>query len=228
MQERLDSTPCETGMSSTEAPERPAGPPRNSPLVILGLVFGLVALVAVSFLAGGNSPATAGGDGPPVGPVPVVKSTALPGGGDTAALPAAPIVGKYAPDFTWTGEDGKPVRLSDFRGKSILINFWATWCPPCKAEMPTIEGYWRDNKEKAVMILAVNVGSEDEATIRAFMKQYRLSFQALNDTSGQVGSAYRVNGIPATFFVDTAGIVRDSFVGEMSRGVINAGMAKAK
>jgi peroxiredoxin len=206
----------------------PIPPPRRSPLVIVGLLVALVALVAVSFLLSDNAPATAGGDAPPPGPVPVVKSTALPPGGDTAALPAAPSVGKLAPDFLWYGADGKAIRLSDFRGKVVLVNFWATWCPPCKAEMPEMEAYWRENRDKDFVILAIDNGSEDEATIQSFMGQYRLTFQALNDTSGQVSSAYRVGGIPESFFVDARGIVRDTVIGGMTKGIIAAKVAKLR
>ena len=206
----------------------PAQPPRRSPLVIVGLLVALVSLVAASFLVSDRDLATAGGDAPPAGPVPVVKSTALPSGGDAATLPAAPIVGKLAPDFLWYGADGKPVRLSDFRGKIVLVNFWATWCPPCKAEMPEMEAYWRENKEKDFVILAVNDGAEDEPTIQSFMGQYRLTFQALNDTSGQVSSAYRVNGIPASFFVDAQGVIRDTVVGGMTKGIIADKVAKLR
>ena len=134
--------------------------------MLLGLVVGLLVLVGVSFMLSGGD--VVGGGGPDVGPIPVVKSTALPSGGDTAALPAAPTIGKFAPDFTWTGADGKAVRLSDLRGKSVLINFWATWCPPCKAEMPEMEAYWKENKDKGVVILAIDVGQEDDGAIRDF------------------------------------------------------------
>ena len=206
----------------------PAQPPRKSPLVIVGLLVALVVLVALSFILSDRDLASAGGDVPPVGPVPGVKSTALPAGGDTSTLPAAPIMGKLAPDFVWYGADGKAIRLSDFRGKIVLVNFWATWCPPCKAEMPEMESYWRENKDKDFVILAVDDGAEDEATIRNFMGQYRLTFQALNDTSGQVSSAYRVNGIPASFFIDPQGVIRDTVVGGMTKGIIAAKVAKLR
>lgn len=208
--------------------EDPAPPPRKSPLVIVGLLLALVTLVGLSFVLNDRGPATAGGDPLPVGPVPVVKNTTLPPGGETAALPAAPIVGKLAPDFLWYGEDGNPIRLSDFRGKVVLVNFWATWCPPCKAEMPELEAYWRENKDKDFVILAVDDGAEDEATIRNFMSQNRLTFQALNDTSGQVSSAYRVNGIPASFFVDAKGVIRDTVVGGMTKLIVAAKVARLR
>jgi peroxiredoxin len=238
MQEELTAPRSDTAEPS-EPTESPAAaepartweqvqPPRKSPLVIVGLVVALVVLVALSFVLSDRDLASAGGNTPEIGPVPVVKSTTLPPGGEVSALPAAPSVGKLAPDFLWYGADGKPVRLSDFRGKVVLVNFWATWCPPCKAEMPEMEAYWRENKDKDFVILAVNDGGEDEEAIRSFMAQYRLTFQALNDTAGQVSSAYRVNGIPASFFVDAQGIVRDSVVGGMTKGIIAGKVARLR
>jgi len=94
--------------------------------------------------------------------------------------------------------------------------------------MPEIEAYWRENKDKGIMILAVNVGGEDEETIRQFMQKYGLTFQALNDDSNQVGAAYRVSGIPTSYFVDPRGVIRDIYVGPMTKGIIAAKMTKAR
>jgi cytochrome c biogenesis protein CcmG, thiol:disulfide interchange protein DsbE len=235
MQEELDSpqrvtqvTEITGAVDVTQAsPVEPARPPRRSPLVIVGLVLGLVVLVALSFILSDRDPAAAGG-GPEPAAVPVVKSSPLPPGSDTAALPAAPVVGKMAPDFLWYSADGKAIHLSDYRGKIVLVNFWATWCPPCKAEMPEMEAYWRENKDKDFVILAVDNGSEDEATIRKFMGLYGLSFQSLNDTAGLVSTAYRVSGIPESFFVDPQGVVRDTVIGGMTKGIIAAKVAKLR
>ena len=78
------------------------------------------------------------------------------------------------------------------------------------------------------MVLAVNVGDEDEGTIRAFMQKNRLTFQAVNDAYGQIASSYRVGGIPASYFIDPQGILRDTYVGGMTKGIVSAKMAKAK
>jgi peroxiredoxin len=117
-----------------------------------------------------------------------------------------------APDFSLKGEDGKTYRLSDYRGKVVVLNFWATWCPPCRYEMPSMERAHQKVKGEEIVILAVNVG-EDENTVFAFTGQYPVSFPLPLDMDGSVIAKYPVIGLPTTFIIDPRGQVMHRAIG---------------
>jgi peroxiredoxin len=109
-----------------------------------------------------------------------------------------------APDFALKDLSGNEMRLKDFRGKVIFLNFWTTWCPACLVEMPSMEKLYREFKNKDFVILAVDM-QEDSETVRKFKARFKLSFPILLDTDGVVAAYYGVRGIPATYFVDREG-----------------------
>ncbi len=123
------------------------------------------------------------------------------------------MTGFLAPDFTLTALDGSTVQLSSLRGKPVIVNFWATWCPPCRAEMPELEEVWQKYKRGDLMLLGVNQG-ENAATVNRFKQQIvDFSFPVLLDTRREVGSLYGVRAMPTTFFIDAAGRIQDVKVG---------------
>ncbi|MGH7320210.1 MAG: peroxiredoxin family protein [Candidatus Rokuibacteriota bacterium] len=129
-----------------------------------------------------------------------------------------PAVGHRAPDFTLRDPQGRSVQLTRVLGeKAVLLNFWATWCPPCREEMPLMEEAYRAYKGKGLEILAVSIdaGSESAvaARVRAFMSELRLTYPALLDVEGEVVRAYRLRGLPTTFLIDRKGIVRAMEIG---------------
>ena len=130
-------------------------------------------------------------------------------GAQTLPALSAPFA---APDFALTGEDGKRYRLSDYRGQVVVVNFWATWCPPCRYEMPAMERAHQKLKDEKIVLLAVNVG-EDEETVFAFTGQYPVSFPLLLDRDGAVVKQYPVIGLPTTFVIDPRGKVTHRAVG---------------
>ena len=107
-------------------------------------------------------------------------------------------------DFELEDIDGNAHRLSDYRGKVLIINFWATWCPPCREEMPSMERAWETLKEEGILMLAVNVG-EDEDTIFRFTANYPVEFPLLLDRDSNVVGEWPVRGLPTTFVVDREG-----------------------
>jgi len=123
-------------------------------------------------------------------------------------------VGESAPDFTLNNLDGQAVSLSDFRGKGVLVNFWATWCNPCREEMPYLQEIFEDsnNTSSSVVILTVNLG-ESHSTVADFMDFYHLSLPVLFDTKGVVVQRYGIQYVPTTFFIDKDGIIRDKVIG---------------
>lgn len=138
---------------------------------------------------------------------------------DAVADTPAPQENHPAPDFALSDLDGATVQLSALRGQVVLINVWATWCPPCRAEMPMIEAAYTQYRDQGFTVLAVNQ-REDARTVAAYMGESRLSFPALLDRDGAVSTAYRANVLPSSFFIDRAGVVRAVYRGPMSRGVI--------
>lgn len=117
-----------------------------------------------------------------------------------------------APAFTLRGEDGKTYRLADYRGKVVVLNFWATWCPPCRYEMPSMERAYKKVQDEGIVLLAINVGeSEDE--IFEFTGRYPVTFPLLLDSDGAVIRRYGVIGLPTTFVIDPRGRVTHRAVG---------------
>ena len=132
--------------------------------------------------------------------------------GSGAASEYGPEIGKLAPDFTLTGLDGQTVSLSGLRGRPVLLNFWASWCGPCRLEMPFLEevhGKWSGS---GLVLLAVNL-QEDPDEVREFVEGAGFSFPVLLTTGNEIPLAYNIRGIPATFFIDAEGVIRDIKVG---------------
>lgn len=127
----------------------------------------------------------------------------------------APQIGKPAPDFNLQSLDGQSVSLSGLRGKPVLINFWATWCPPCRIEMPYIQQVYDEWADKGLAILAIDVG-ESPSEVRESMESRNLSFPVLLDTAGDVALQYNVRAIPTTLFLDKDGILQTVKVGAFS------------
>lgn len=126
---------------------------------------------------------------------------------------SAPMVGFFAPDFTLTTTDGERMQLSALRGRPVILNFWATWCPPCRAEMPALEALWQSNKSTDLLVLGVDQG-ESAATVERFARgTVGTTFPLLLDTRREVGAEYGVRALPTTVFIDAEGRIRDIKVG---------------
>jgi peroxiredoxin len=123
--------------------------------------------------------------------------------------------GDPAPEFTLKNLEGETVKLSDFRGQGVFINFWASWCEPCKIEMPDMEKQYRLMKDQGIEIVAINI-EESELAVSAFKKRMDLTFPILLDKDKSVVNSYGVGPIPSSFFIDKDGIVVAKVEGIMS------------
>lgn len=131
-------------------------------------------------------------------------------------------VGTKAPDFKLSAMTGEKVKLSDYRGKKVILNFWATWCPPCKAEMPHMESFYKANKDKGITILAVNLTSMDKGKdeVQKFLNDNGLTFPILLDETGMIGTKYQAFTIPTSYIIDTKGVIQKKMVGPMDEATM--------
>lgn len=134
--------------------------------------------------------------------------------------------GKLAPDFQLQDLDGQSVALSDFRGKPVLLNFWATWCSPCRSEMPYIQQVYDEWSDKGLVVLAINIG-ESPATVKEFVQAQGFSFPVLLDTKQDVAEKYNIRGIPTTLFIDKDGVIQVKLIGAFpSKAAIEQNLGK--
>lgn len=131
-------------------------------------------------------------------------------------------LGTPAQDFSLVDIDGNTHTLADYEGQVVIVNFWATWCNPCRAEMPALQEVYDKYKDDGLVLLAINQ-DESLATINAFADEYELSFPILIDDTLQVSRQYDIQAYPSTFFIDRRGRVRNSeFGGPMSKSFIES------
>jgi peroxiredoxin len=158
-----------------------------------GMVLALGALLLIACQRGAASPPTPA----PATPVPMELTTGIP-----------------APDLELERLDGGTVRLRDLRGKVVLLNFWASWCVPCREEMPLLAAIYRDYHAQGLEILGVNLTSQDDfGEVRKFVEEFDLPFPILLDPNGRAERDYRIFGVPTTVFITREGIVHRVKVG---------------
>jgi peroxiredoxin len=151
-----------------------------------------------------------------VRPIAVPERTVTASGSDAAALTA-----QTAPDFTLPTVDGKEIRLSDLRGKVVLINFWATWCPPCVREIPRLVRVSEKYRDQGLVILGINVTAQDDrAKVEQFVRDQRITYPVLLDLNSDAGQKYSSRLMPTTYFIDRTGKIVHTKVGEVDEATI--------
>ena len=130
-------------------------------------------------------------------------------------------IGQAIPDFSLIDLDGNPVRVSDYTGRPLLINAWATWCPPCRAEMPDLHAFYQAHQEEGFAILAVNAG-ETQTPVQDFISQMGFTFPVLLDPGQNVLSQLGINSYPTSILVNQNGIVEDIHIGMLTAEMLES------
>jgi DsbE subfamily thiol:disulfide oxidoreductase len=169
----------------------------------------VIALIAL--IAGCRPPQTDGGWG------------SAGAGGSESGDNVAPAVGRPAPTFRLPTVDGAAIALDDLRGRPVVLNFWATWCGPCKAEMPELQAL-ADRRAGGVSVVGVDM-QESAEEVAPFLASLGITFPIVLDRDGTVTRRYLVRGVPTTFLIDGEGIVRDINVGPVTRDLLEEKLA---
>lgn len=129
------------------------------------------------------------------------------------------MVNRPAPDFTLTTFEGTAISLEDLRGKPVVINFWASWCPPCRIEAPLIERTWREYKNRGLIFLGVNIQDRKEDALN-YIREFDITYPNGPDPTGEISIDYGVSGLPVTFFISGKGEVVRRWVGAIEKSVL--------
>jgi cytochrome c biogenesis protein CcmG/thiol:disulfide interchange protein DsbE len=129
------------------------------------------------------------------------------------------MVNRQAPDFTLTTFDGATISLADLRGKPIVINFWASWCPPCRIEAPLLERTWRAVKNRGVIFIGVDIQDREEDALN-YIREFDITYPNGPDPTGEISIDYGVSGLPVTFFVSRKGEIIRRWVGAIETRVL--------
>jgi len=150
--------------------------------------------------------------------------SAVPASATMFGQTPSPRQGFAAPDFTLELMQGGEVTLSDLRGQVIILNLWASWCPPCRSEMPALQRVYEANRQRGLEILAVNATYQDSlAEAQEFVNQLELSFPVPLDSGGAVSRLYQLRAMPTTFFIDRQGVIDQVVIGgPMSEAMLRA------
>jgi thiol-disulfide isomerase/thioredoxin len=191
---------------------------------IVALVIGALILWQLGVFSSAGSAETTGDDGAvvQVDPADVSVETLAPAG-----FVVGLREGEVAPDFEFSTFEGERMRLSDFRGRPVFVNFWASWCGPCRAEMPTMEVKLREHEADGLVILGVNNG-ERLKTAQRFLEKLDVNLTAyVYDPDADVASRYSIVGMPTSFFVDADGVITGVYAIAMNDEVMEAAIMQA-
>jgi len=182
---------------------------RSGIWIVAGVV--MVAIIAAAFFFGGGLLNSQAADQP------ATTESA------TADLEAKPVAGFSAPDFTLQTLEGETVNLSDFAGQPVIVNFWASWCGPCRLEMPHLQQTYVDRADDEVVVLGVNLTKREpnRDEISAFMDEFGITFPVVLDEVGDVATLYEVRGQPASVFIAPDGIINTVFYGPVTEQFID-------
>ena len=145
--------------------------------------------------------------------------------GKSLDLEVAPFVGAIPPEFSLFNLNGEEVSLSNFSGQPVVINFWATWCAPCRVEMPAIQSRFEKFKDQGLVVLAVDF-DEPSDIVSDFRDEFGLTFEILLDPGAEVQQLYRNRAYPTTFFIDPNGVIQVQHFGPMTEGQMDDNLAK--
>jgi len=147
--------------------------------------------------------------------------------GNRTNVKTSPLIGKQAPDFLLKTFDGQELALDDLKGKTVLLNFWASWCMPCRQEAGALERSWKRYKNEDVVFIGVNVWDES-SNAQSYLSQLGGGYPNALDPNEEIQVNYGIGGVPETFFIDSSGVVRDKFTGPLTEQIIDYYVMKAK
>ncbi|BBI36732.1 peroxiredoxin family protein [Cohnella abietis] len=138
--------------------------------------------------------------------------------------------GNVAPDFELNTLDGDSYKLSDFRGQKVIVNMWATWCPPCRAEMPDMQKFYEKHKDENTTVIAINMTTSEKSIdrISKFINEFGITFPVLLDEQNKVGDIYQVYALPTSFIIDSKGVIQQKVTGPMNHEMMEKMVSKIR